>query len=67
MTFSLEQALAEFFDNSGGGAAYGGTYVVSGPITSGDRVVPAAAVEHRKAASLMADGKPSPTRTERSL
>jgi Ca2+-binding RTX toxin-like protein len=36
MTFSLEQALAEFFDNSGGGGVgYGGTYVVSGPITDG--------------------------------
>jgi Ca2+-binding RTX toxin-like protein len=36
MTFSIEQALAEFFDNSGGGGVgYGGTYVVSGPITDG--------------------------------
>ena len=43
MTFSLEQALAEFFDGSGGPKdangnlvpVYGGTYIVSGPITSG--------------------------------
>ncbi|WP_445504014.1 calcium-binding protein [Microvirga sp. G4-2] len=38
MTFSLEQALSEFFNGSGGGIAYGGTELSSGPITgdSGD-------------------------------
>ncbi len=35
MTFSIEQAMAEFFDNSGGGGVwYGGTRLISGPITN---------------------------------
>jgi Ca2+-binding RTX toxin-like protein len=34
MTFSIEQAMAEYFDNSGGGGVwYGGTGVSGGPIT----------------------------------
>jgi hypothetical protein len=33
MTFSIQQALAEFF--GGSGAGYGGTVLVSGPITNG--------------------------------
>ncbi len=37
MTFSIEQALAEFFDNSGGGGVwYGGTGISTGPITDSD-------------------------------
>ncbi|WP_160310550.1 calcium-binding protein, partial [Microvirga vignae] len=36
MTFSIEQALEAFFNNSGGGGVwYGGTAVSTGPITNG--------------------------------
>jgi hypothetical protein len=36
MTFSIQQALEAFFNNSGGGGVgYGGSYIVSGPITNG--------------------------------
>jgi hypothetical protein len=43
MAFSLQQAMDEFFNNSGGGGIqYGGTNLVQGPIAGGTRSEPKA-------------------------